>query len=118
MLTLRVNRSSEASRNTLKRASDGVILDLEVIPGARIVEIAGYNPWRKRIKIKLSSKAEKGRANQQLVSTLSELFNVNAKDVIIISGILSNSKSIKILGAEAEEVEKILESRVKKVDKQ
>jgi len=105
-------------QNALKPASDGVILDLEVTPGAQRVEISGYNPWRKRIKIKLSSKAEKGRANQQLVSALAELFNINAKDVIIISGILSNLKSIKILGVEAGEVERILEHRVKKFDKQ
>lgn len=95
-------------KDAVKETPDGVTLDLEISPGARETAVHGYNPWRRRIEIRLSEKAEKGRANDQLVSFLSDLFGVNTRNVQIIMGMTNSKKSVKILGARAEDILKVL----------
>jgi uncharacterized protein (TIGR00251 family) len=95
-------------KDAVKETHDGVTLDLEISPGAKETAVHGYNPWRRRIEIRLSEKAEKGRANDQLVSFLSNLFGVNSRNVQIIMGMTNSKKSVKILGARAEDILKVL----------
>lgn len=95
-------------KDAVKQANDGAILDLDVSPGAKKTSLRGYNPWRKRIEIHLSERAEKGKANQQLISFLSELFNVNSGNVRIIAGLTSSKKSVKITGMNASDILKVL----------
>lgn len=100
--------NSETMKEALRQAHDGVILDLEISPGAKETAVHGYNPWRKRIEIRLSERAQKGKANDQLVSFLSGLFKVNSNNVRIITGMTSSKKSVKIVGMNATEILKIL----------
>lgn len=95
-------------KDAIKPSGDGVILDLEISAGAKETAVHGYNPWRKRIEIRLSERAQKGRANAELVSFLSGLFNVNSGNVRIISGLTNSKKSVKVAGMDALEVLKIL----------
>ncbi len=95
-------------KDAVKETPDGVTLDLEISPGAKETAVHGYNPWRRRIEIRLSEKAEKGRANDQLISFLSNLFRVNSRNVQIITGMTNSKKSVKILGARAEDILKVL----------
>jgi len=95
-------------KDAVKENPDGVTLDLEISPGAKETAVHGYNPWRRRIEIRLSEKAEKGRANDQLVSFLSNLFRVNSRNIQIITGMTNSKKSVKILGARAEDILKVL----------
>jgi uncharacterized protein (TIGR00251 family) len=95
-------------KDAVKETPGGVTLDLEISPGAKETAVHGYNPWRRRIEIRLSEKAEKGRANDQLVSFLSDLFGVNSRNVQIITGMTNSKKSVKILGARAEDILKVL----------
>jgi uncharacterized protein (TIGR00251 family) len=88
-------------KDAIKPSHDGVILDLEISAGAKETSVYGYNPWRKRIEIRLSERAQKGRANAELVSFLSGLFKVNSGNVRIISGLTSSKKSVKITGIDA-----------------
>ena len=88
-------------KDAIKPSHDGVILDLEISAGAKETSVYGYNPWRKRIEIRLSERAQKGRANAELVSFLSDLFKVNSGNVRIISGLTSSKKSVKITGIDA-----------------
>jgi len=46
-------------KDAIRQAKDGVILDLEISPGAKETGVYGYNPWRRRIEIKLAERAEK-----------------------------------------------------------
>ncbi len=95
-------------KDAIKSLSDGVILDLEIAAGAKETAVHGYNPWRKRIEIRLSERAQKGRANAELISFLSGLFKVNSGNVLIISGLTNSKKSVKITGMGANEVLKVL----------
>ncbi|VVB90182.1 putative ACR, YggU family [uncultured archaeon] len=95
-------------KDAIKQTKDGVILDLDISPGARETAVKGYNPWRKRIEIRLSERAEKGKANDQLVLFLSGLFGVNSGNVHIITGLTNSKKSVKITGLKIPDILKVL----------
>lgn len=95
-------------KDAIRQAKDGVILDLEISAGAKKTEVQGYNPWRRRIEIRLSERAEKGKANAELISFFSCIFKVNSGNVHIISGLTNSKKSVKILGANATDILKVL----------
>ncbi len=100
-------------KDAVRQTQDGVILDLEISPGARKTSVQGYNPWRRRIEIRLSQRAQKGKANDQLISFFSGLFNVNSRNVQIIIGLTSSKKSVIILGAKSEDILKVLNGHKK-----
>ncbi|MCX9012305.1 MAG: DUF167 domain-containing protein [Candidatus Methanoperedens sp.] len=95
-------------KDAVKETPEGVTLDLEISPGAKETAVRGYNPWRRRIEVRLSERAEKGRANDQLISFLSGLFGVNPRNIQIITGMANSRKSVKIIGARADEILKVL----------
>ena len=91
-------------KDALRQVQDGVILDLEITPNAKDTEVHGYNQWRERIEVRLSERAQKGKANEQLVSFFSDLLNVSSGNVEIIAGHTSSKKSVKITGVKADDV--------------
>ncbi len=95
-------------KDALKQTKDGVILDLEISPGAEETAVHGYNPWRRRIEIRVSERAEKGKANAELVSFLSDIFKVNSRNIQIITGLTSTKKSVKITGMDTPLILKVL----------
>ncbi len=95
-------------KDAVRQTSEGVVLDLEISPGAKETAVHGYNPWRKRIEVRLSERAQKGKANEQLISFLSDLFHVSSRDVRIITGLANSRKSVLIVGAKMPDILKIL----------
>jgi len=95
-------------KDAVRQTGDGVVLDLEISPGAKETAVHGYNPWRKRIEVRLSERAQKGKANEQLISFISDLFNVNSRDVKIITGSTNSKKSVLIAGAQMPDILKLL----------
>ena len=98
-------------KDALRQVQDGVILDLEITPNAKDTEIHGYNQWRKRIEIRLSERAQKGKANEQLVSFFSDLLNISSGKIEIIAGHTSSKKSVKIAGVKADDVLGVLNKK-------
>ena len=101
----------EAMKDAIKITRDGVILDLEITAGAKETAIQGYNPWRKRIEVRIAQRAQKGKANGELILFLSELFNINSKNIEIVSGMASSKKSVMIFQGNHEEILGILSSK-------
>ncbi len=95
-------------KDAVRQAREGVILELEVSPGAKETAVQGYNPWRKRIEIRVSEKAEKGKANSELISFFSGLFEINSRNIHIIKGLTGSKKSVKITGMNAQDILKVL----------
>ena len=95
-------------KDAVRETGEGVILNLDISPGAKATCIHGYNPWRKRIEVRLSERAQKGKANEQLISFLSDLFHVNSRDVRIITGLANSKKSLLIIGAQMPDILKLL----------
>jgi uncharacterized protein (TIGR00251 family) len=98
-------------KDAVRQVEDGVILELEISAGAKETAVQGYNPWRKRIEMRLSERAQKGKANAELISFLSLLFNVHSRNIQIISGSTNSKKSVKIIQAHAEDILKILSQK-------
>ena len=98
-------------KDAVRQVEDGVILELEISAGAKETAVQGYNPWRKRIEMRLSERAQKGKANAELISFLSLLFNVHSRNIQIISGSTNSKKSVKISQAQAEDILKILSQK-------
>jgi uncharacterized protein (TIGR00251 family) len=72
------------------------ILDLYIRPNAAKTKIDGL--YGDRIKIKIASSPEKGKANKELISLLSRVIGVPRDKIRIISGITSNYKRVCIDG--------------------
>ena len=95
--------------DAIRAAKDGAVIDFEVSPGAKRTELpSGYNPWRKRIEAKIRAQPEKGKANDELISALADLFSVPAKDIEITSGATSGKKTILIHNITATDAAKVL----------
>lgn len=103
-------------KDAVREGDDGVLIDIEVTPGTKTVKIpSGYNPWRKRIEVRLSREAQKGKANQQLIRELSGMLGIKENDVTLISGHTSHKKTVRIRGMNLEQVNNLMESLMDKV---
>lgn len=98
----------------IKILDSGIIIDIEVTPGSRSLSVpSGYNEWRKRIEVKLTKNAQKGKANEQLIEGLAELFGISSSDILISSGATSSKKSLLIKGISYQQAVSVFESRLK-----
>ena len=70
-------------------------IKLLVRPNSRKNSIEGL--YQDRIKIKISKPAEKGKANKELISFISEITGIPEKDIKITSGQRSSLKEISII---------------------
>ncbi len=97
----------------IRPASGGTVIDIEASPGAKETKVpAGYNPWRKRILVKLKAPPERGKANGELVDSLARLLGVSSVRIEIMSGATDSRKSLKINGMAPEEVARALRGKV------
>jgi uncharacterized protein (TIGR00251 family) len=100
--------------DAIKALDSGVSVDIEVTPGSKSVSIpSGYNEWRKRIEVKLTKNAQKGKANEQLIESLAEFFGISSSSIMIISGATSSKKSVLIKGISYEQAVLVFGSRLK-----
>jgi len=96
----------------IRQYDDGVILALFVTPNAGLTIFpAGYNNWRKRIEIKVTSAAKDNKANKEVIKTVATFFQTNEKNVSIVQGDKSREKNIVIKHISAEEIIHKLGSR-------
>jgi uncharacterized protein (TIGR00251 family) len=98
--------------DAIRPAKDSVMIDIEVMPGAKKTMVSGYNQWRKRIGIRICQPARDGKANKELVYSLAQLFGVDSTDVRITAGRTSNKKSVSITGISLADAIKVLGSRI------
>ncbi|UCC41249.1 MAG: YggU family protein [Candidatus Aminicenantes bacterium] len=83
---------------------DGILINIEVKPGASTTGIEGIDEWRDCINVKLKAKAEKGKANKELIQLFSSMLALPTSTIVIVGGKKSRRKNIKIFGLKAEEV--------------
>jgi len=85
--------------------SDGALLALFVTSNAdRTVFPVGYNPWRKRIEVKVVATAKDNKANIEVIKTVAMFFHASEKDVYIIHGKKSREKTILIKHTSSKEI--------------
>lgn len=76
----------------IKQTPRGTVIDVHVVPNSKAFAIAGMD-WNGDIKIKVKSKANKGKANEELVTELRKRLSA---EVEIITGHKSRQKSLLI----------------------
>jgi hypothetical protein len=92
-----------------------IIVDIEVIPGSSLISVPnGYNKWRKRIEVKITKNAHKGKANEQLVECFAALFGISNSDIRILNGKTSSKKSLLIKGISYQQAVSIFAAYFKK----
>jgi len=76
-------------------ASSGeVSILIELQPSSSSTEISGFNEWRKRLQVKVTSPALKGAANQELINLMSDFFVLPNSSVKLDSGAKDRRKRI------------------------
>jgi len=76
---------------------DGVsTVKIEVVPNSKRPSVS-WDEWRKRIKLKITSKAQKGKANEEVLSFFGEVGSSR-----IVSGHLNKEKVIEISASKGE----------------
>ena len=99
--------------DALKKVDSGVIIDIEVTPGSKVLCVpGGYNLWRKRIEVRLSQSAQKGKANEQLISALADLFGLHSSDISFVSGMHNSKKSLLLRDADYSGITAILRDKL------
>ena len=99
----------------IKNLDSDIIVDIEVIPGSSLISVPnGYNKWRKRIEVKITKNAHKGKANEQLVKCFAALFGISNSDIRILSGKTSSKKSLLIKGISYQQAVSIFAAYFKK----
>ncbi len=101
-LDLSILDHSNSIRNG--KDKDHVFLDIDITPNSAQRGITGYNRWRDRLMIKLRSQARKGKANTELLLLLSDLLNIDSKNLNIVKGEHSTQKTIELIGLGRREV--------------
>jgi uncharacterized protein (TIGR00251 family) len=89
-------------------ATDHVLLDIRVQPGAREDRVIGRSDGRLRIKI--HAKAREGEANEALLRFLSKRLGVARSQLRIVSGERSREKRVRVEAVAPSEVERRLEA--------
>jgi uncharacterized protein (TIGR00251 family) len=69
------------------------LIEILVQPNAKKQHVEKYGD---KLKIRLTSRAEKGKANNELMEILSHLFGVKKSRIEIIAGKTSRMKTVKV----------------------
>ena len=75
------------------KKDDFVVLSFKITPNSKEFRFIGFDPWSKRVRLKIKNPAMKGKANKEIIENLKKIFNT---EVEIIKGNLSDKKEILI----------------------
>ena len=87
-------------------SSDGVVLDVRVIPRADKSGIAGTR--HDALLVRLNAAPVEGAANAELVEVLAAVLGVPRRNVTLIAGERSRSKRVRVAGVTVEQVNRLL----------
>jgi uncharacterized protein len=95
---------------TLRDTPDGCVLPVRVHPGAKRNAIAGVHDGA--LKISLTTPPTDGRANEALIAFLAERLRVPRSRIALLTGAASRSKTLRVTGKSAAEVQAALDPAV------
>ena len=102
--------TSDSSRPELRAVDGGVVLSVQVQPGARRTEIAGRHG--SAVKIRVAARPVDDRANEALVVFVAKEFGLRRTNVTIRSGGSSRHKRLTLggidLGTAAQVLDQLL----------
>lgn len=85
---------------------EGVYVDIHVHPGSRRPGVVGLHG--NAIKIGVAAPPAEGRANQEVVTVVAELFEVPAARVTLVSGHRSRRKRLLVKGLDPDQARRVI----------
>jgi hypothetical protein len=95
---------------TLRDTPDGCILPVRVHPGAKRNAVTGTHDGA--LKISLTTPPTDGRANEALIAFVAEHLRLPRARIVLLTGTTSRSKTLRITGRSAAEVQAALDPTV------
>ena len=96
--------------SALQDTSDGCTLQVRIHPGARKNAITGTHD--NAVKISLTTPPVEGRANEALIAFLADQLRIPKSRIIILTGATSRSKTLRITGKSAAQVQAALDPTI------
>ncbi len=75
-----------------------VALEIHVEPGSSRPGLAGYDPWRRRLRLRVAARPREGAANREVVELLASALGVATRDVEVVAGATSRLKTVVVRG--------------------
>lgn len=88
----------------MEEDKNDILLNILVKPGSKVTEIIGINEWRNALEMSIEARAEKGKANREVISLFSEILNCPLGDITIVKGKKSRNKIVRISGLSFEDL--------------
>lgn len=81
----------------VRGADVATLVDVQVATGAKADRFPdGFDPWRKRIGVRVRAQAQEGQANDAVCRLVATAFGVAASDVSVHSGSTDPRKTMRI----------------------
>ena len=90
----------------VRDTADGCTLAVRVHPGAKRNAVGGFHAGA--LKVSITAPATDGRANEALIAFIAEWLGIPKARVTLISGATNRSKTLRIAGKSAAEVQAAL----------
>ncbi len=104
-------------QDAVEEAPGGARLLLDISPGAREARFPdGFEPWRKRIGMKVRAPAQEGEANAEVVRSLAAFFGHPTARVHIESGASDRRKAVRLMGLDRASVLSALAPRFQEAE--
>jgi len=88
----------------LRETKAGLEVDISVTPSSPKSEVQGIDQWRKRLVVKVRAPPEKGEANEEVVSLLSDYFHA---DVEVVRGHTSRMKTVLVHASKRDALQRL-----------
>jgi len=101
----RPSRMARSDWEDALRASgpSAVTIDLHVEPGSSRPGLAGYDPWRRRLRLKVRAPPRGGEATGEAVDVLADLLGVAPSRIVVVAGATSRQKTLRVEGLRLED---------------
>jgi uncharacterized protein (TIGR00251 family) len=80
-----------------------VALELHVEPGSSKPGLAGLDPWRGRLRLRVAARPREGAANREAVDLLAAALGVPPRHVEVVAGATSRLKTLVVRGLDRQE---------------
>jgi uncharacterized protein (TIGR00251 family) len=90
----------------VREATNGVLVDIRVIPRASKAGVAGTRD--NALLVRLNAPPVEGAANAELVELIAKLVGVPRRNVAVVAGERSRQKRVLVAGSSVEQVRKAL----------
>ena len=95
-LKSQMNNFDDLQDIVISNDGESCTLPVHVAPNSRNSKIGAIDTWRKSLKVSLVSEPTSGKANSELQALFSKLFDLSPGNVVIVSGLKSRRKTIRM----------------------